>query len=230
MKYYEEHEIGYQQLKAKGLVGWDKQATLEQLLAFPYREHLLKHLPKTPATALDLGCGTGPIALTLAQQGFDVTAIDVAPTAIEQAYANAQALQQNATFVCDDFLTTTELQPSYDLIVDSSFLHCLVYDEDRAGAFGRVRDLKPKTLILHTMVSDRAFDFGPKFEFDLQGFLYYRGAEGRSPQRRILPKEKIVQELTQRGFHLKHSELLYEDQAHTPLTLFAVFASDAPHP
>jgi hypothetical protein len=44
-----------------------------------------------PCRALDIGCGTGTNCVWLAQQGFDVTGIDVAPLAIEQANCRAQA-------------------------------------------------------------------------------------------------------------------------------------------
>ena len=37
----------------------------------------------TPGRALDLACGTGRNALWLAQHGWDVTAVDASPTAIE---------------------------------------------------------------------------------------------------------------------------------------------------
>lgn len=38
-----------------------------------------------PCRAIELGCGTGINAIWLAQQGFDVTAIDISPTAIQIA-------------------------------------------------------------------------------------------------------------------------------------------------
>jgi ubiquinone/menaquinone biosynthesis C-methylase UbiE len=56
-----------------------------------------------PSRALELGCGTGTNAIWLAQQGFDVTAVDLSPLAIEQARhktasakVNVQLLQADA--------------------------------------------------------------------------------------------------------------------------------------
>ena len=40
-------------------------------------------------TALDLGCGEGGDAIWLAQQGWRVTAVDVSPTALDRAAADA---------------------------------------------------------------------------------------------------------------------------------------------
>ena len=48
-------------------------------------ERVVAELPIRPCRALELGCGTGASAVWLAQQGFDVTALDLSPLAIERA-------------------------------------------------------------------------------------------------------------------------------------------------
>lgn len=52
---------------------------------------LVTELAPNPGTALDLGCGHGGDALWLAQQGWQVTAVDVSPTALERVAAGADA-------------------------------------------------------------------------------------------------------------------------------------------
>ena len=44
-----------------------------------------------PGTALDLGCGEGADAIWLARQGWQVTAVDVSPTALDRAAAHARS-------------------------------------------------------------------------------------------------------------------------------------------
>lgn len=45
----------------------------------------------TPGTALDLGCGEGGDALWLAEQGWQVTAVDLSPSALARAARNHAA-------------------------------------------------------------------------------------------------------------------------------------------
>jgi SAM-dependent methyltransferase len=51
----------------------------------------LARQPLVPGTALDLGCGTGGDALWLAQQGWTVTGVDLAQSALAQAEEAAAA-------------------------------------------------------------------------------------------------------------------------------------------
>ncbi|MEV0191295.1 class I SAM-dependent methyltransferase [Kitasatospora purpeofusca] len=52
---------------------------------------LVTGLAPAPGTALDLGCGHGGDALWLAGRGWDVTAVDVARTALDRVAAGARA-------------------------------------------------------------------------------------------------------------------------------------------
>lgn len=82
-----------------GRVSWDPGA---------YDRHLdwvLENIPIPGTRALDIGCGTGKSAIWLARQGFDVTGIDSAKSAID--IARRKARRENATvrFVAASFPT-----------------------------------------------------------------------------------------------------------------------------
>lgn len=76
--------------------------------------------------ALDVGCGTGTNAIWLAQHGYEVLGVDVAPLAIEQARAKLPPAL-NCRFAVLDFLAERPEGGSFELVVDRGCLH--VFDE-----------------------------------------------------------------------------------------------------
>jgi len=57
-----------------------------------------------PCTAIDLGCGTGTNAVWLAELGFDVTALDFSPTAIDLARQRKARAAAHIRFLTADVL------------------------------------------------------------------------------------------------------------------------------
>jgi 2-polyprenyl-3-methyl-5-hydroxy-6-metoxy-1,4-benzoquinol methylase len=47
-------------------------------------------LPPSPATVLDIGCGTGSLSLVMASLGYSVTGIDLSPAMVAHAQRKAQ--------------------------------------------------------------------------------------------------------------------------------------------
>ena len=78
-----------------------------------------------PGHALDAGCGWGADALWLASRGWQVTAVDVSPAAIDQARQTAEATDSDAaarvTWTPAD-LTTWEPADRFDLVT-SHYVH-----------------------------------------------------------------------------------------------------------
>jgi len=71
---------------------------------------------------VDLGCGSGTDAIYLASQGFDVTAIDISPTALGQAEEKARKAGVSVRWVLADVLAPPHLE-SFDFIYDRGCYH-----------------------------------------------------------------------------------------------------------
>lgn len=78
--------------------------------------------PRSPRRALDLGCAKGDDAVWLARQGWRVTAVDVAPTALSYARRNAEAagVADRITFAKHDL--SRSFPPGKFELVSAAFL------------------------------------------------------------------------------------------------------------
>lgn len=100
-----------------------------------------------PCRTVVLGCGSGTNAIYLAGKGFDVTAIDVAPTALGIAQAKAEKAGVSVRWVLADVLNLPELKP-FALIFDRGCYHNVRY-VDAAGFVESTRKLsRPGTRFL----------------------------------------------------------------------------------
>lgn len=80
---------------------------------------------------LDVGCGTGQIALFLASRGHEVTGIDGVAEAIEVARSRAAEQGLSAEFRVGDVLEVLpEYASAFDAVTDVGFFHALT-DEQR---------------------------------------------------------------------------------------------------
>jgi S-adenosylmethionine-dependent methyltransferase len=84
--------------------------------------HLQLHAAPPPLHVLDVGGGTGEIALDLAREGHVVTLLDISPAMLERAQTHAAGL--NVNFVCAAADRIPELfdSESFDLILCHSLL------------------------------------------------------------------------------------------------------------
>lgn len=97
---------------------------------------------------LDLGTGDGVVAIAAALRGFDVTAIDVAPTALDRARTRADEVGARAiVFVLDD-ITAPRIDGSYHVAVDRGLLHALPRERWAAYATGVTRLVRPGGALL----------------------------------------------------------------------------------
>jgi SAM-dependent methyltransferase len=129
---YGGHDARYRQLRDQGAPGWDT--------AEGYREHetelawMLAALePRRGNRLLELGCGAGNMAGWLVARGFEVTGIDISPTAV--AWATERAIP-NTRFLVGDLVAG--IAGEYDVVLDGHCLHCIIGD-DRARMLANVR-------------------------------------------------------------------------------------------
>lgn len=76
-----------------------------------------------PCAALEIGCGTGADAVYLARRGFELTAVDSSPTAMERARGRAQRAGVLIRFVLDDVFAFARQSGPFDLVYDAGFYH-----------------------------------------------------------------------------------------------------------
>lgn len=78
-----------------------------------------------PCRVIDLGCGSGINALWLAQQGFDVTAVDFSGLAIEQARQRAAAAGVTVRFLQADVLALPDDVGPFPFFFDRGCYHAV---------------------------------------------------------------------------------------------------------
>jgi len=85
-------------------------------------KRLLARKNLQPCRVLELGCGTGVNAVHLAERGFEVTAIDIAPTALKLAKQRASKAGVEVRWIQADVLDPPPLD-FFDLIFDRGCYH-----------------------------------------------------------------------------------------------------------
>ncbi len=127
-----------------GRAPWDRGVSPPELL------ETLRELE--PGRALDLGCGTGTHALTLARHGWQVVGVDFSSRALREARRKARAagLADRVRFVWGDVtrLERLDLPREADLILDIGCFHGLPPEDQPRYALGVVEHLRPGGLYL----------------------------------------------------------------------------------
>lgn len=131
---------------------------------------------QAPAKILDVGCGTGFLALLYAELGHAVTGIDISPEMIAVARRKAQLQGARAEFRVGDAERIEAMDASFDLVIARHLLWTL---PDPARAVNDwLRVLRPHgRLVLiegHWGVGDLSGEYGPIHT----QLPFFGGAEG----------------------------------------------------
>jgi len=114
---------------------WDTRTSPPELLAF-IAEH-------PPGRALDLGCGAGTNAITLAQHGWQVVGVDFVGKAIRMARQRAREAGVQVDFHVGDVTRLDGVDGPFDLVLDIGCFHGLTPDGMAAYAHNLDRLLAP---------------------------------------------------------------------------------------
>jgi len=115
---------------------WDTQVTPPEVMEFIART--------PPGKALDLGCGTGTNAITLARHGWRVTAVDFIPKAISAARAKAARSGVAIEFLVANITDLSVLSGPFDYVLDIGCLHALKAEDRSRYATTLSRMLRPQ--------------------------------------------------------------------------------------
>lgn len=83
--------------------------------------------------ALDVACGKGRNALFLAEQGFDVVALDIAPVALEESRRRAQGKSLVISWQQADLEQVQLPENSFDLVVNFNYLQRSLTPQIKSG-------------------------------------------------------------------------------------------------
>ncbi len=133
-----------------------------------------------PCKSIDLGCGIGNYAIYLATKGFDVTGVDISPTAIRIAEENAMKREVKCDFIVADVLGgLMEVKGTFDFAYDWELLHH-IFPNRREKYVENVHGiLKPKSRYLSLCFSEKTPQFGGsgKYRETPLGTLLYFSSE-----------------------------------------------------
>jgi ubiquinone/menaquinone biosynthesis C-methylase UbiE len=206
---YAGHERAYQRFKAEGKVGWNTRISHAAFQTAFEGEFQTTSVPKS-GKLLELGCGAGEYSLWLAEKGYEVSGVDIAPTAIAWAQERAQERRLQIDFRVGNVLDLQDYSDSvFDVVLDGHCFHCII-GTDRPKFLASVwRVLKPGGFFLtDNMCGDvRESAMRPEhramFVFDPETRCSLFRKTGIA-SRYIGVAEEIVDEIRQAGFHVIH--------------------------
>jgi 2-polyprenyl-3-methyl-5-hydroxy-6-metoxy-1,4-benzoquinol methylase len=199
------HDQHYQQRKAEGLPGW---GTSEQFTA---DIAILSDLLQTESlpgagTVLELGCGAGNISLWLAEKGYEVDGVDIAPSAIAWAYEKAQARQISVNFQLGNVLDLKNYADAvFDIVLDGHCFHCIIGNDRQLFLASARRVLKPTgVLVIRTMCGELVNETWQR-KFDPQTRCLFQGDVA---VRYIGLADDILHEIEEAGFTIVHHQVI----------------------
>ena len=111
---------------------WQEKATESAYSVIDNRHKaVLEVMGNFPASSvlLDVGCGTGQLAVEAASRGWQTTGVDFAQEMIDQCEENSRAESGSAQFVCGSIFDFDCAPQSYDVISAQGFIEYISLDQ-----------------------------------------------------------------------------------------------------
>jgi SAM-dependent methyltransferase len=134
----------------RGTPPWETGAPSTELARVIREERI------APQRVIELGCGSGVNAVWLAQQGFEVTGVDLSPLALERAAARATAAGVVVRFEEDDVLGLRREYEPFPLFFDRGCYHAVRRSDPAAYVRTLLRMTAPSALGLILAGNDRS--------------------------------------------------------------------------
>ena len=160
----------------------------------------------TTGKLLELGCGAGNLSIKFAQLGYDVTGVDIAPTAIDWARENVANANVDVTFLQNDVLILPAIADvSFDIALDGHCFHCIIGSDRSQFLQTAHRILKPSgILIINTMCNQVPKNAKWLDQFDPKSRCLMHGDIAT---RYIGDSNDILQEIINASFRIMSAEI-----------------------
>lgn len=152
-------------MSVDAIYGDDELAALYDLSFAEYDEDVAMHeafARRGDTPALELGAGTGRLALRLARAGIDVVALDSAPAMLRRLRASLDEQLEKRVRIVEADMRSFALDARYDTIhiAANTFQHLLTSDDQAATLRCVAAHLAPAGLCIAKLASVSSVDWG----------------------------------------------------------------------
>ena len=184
-----------------------------------WKQELSRDLPEPPLRVLDVGCGTGVMALLFAGMGHHVTGVDLSEDMMAKARGKADAQNLQIELKNGDAEHLPFDDGSFDVVVNRHLLWTLPHPELALREWHRVLKNGGVVLIIEGVWKDRSFKVRAKriLSDGLARIFGHRHGGHYDPELRSqlpydggVPEETIISELEHAGFTgIRVRDLMY---------------------
>ena len=174
-----------------------------------WKRELTRNLAESPLRVLDVGCGTGAMALLFAEMGHQVTGVDLSEGMMAKAREKAHAQKLSIKLKTGDAEHLPFNDGSFDVVVNRHLLWTLPHPQIALKEWHRVLKKGGVVLIIEGVWKDQSFPIRAKRIVSdglsrifghTHGGHYDKKLRDQLPYDGGVPKETMVADLEHAGF------------------------------